>query len=57
MAGFDLEGNKIIAGNPRPGSNPITFSDDDRLFVVMFFNRVFELDPKGLNPPRVILMN
>ena len=55
VAGFDLEGNKIIAGN-RTGSNPITFSDDDRLFVAQCFfdNGVFELDPKGLNPPRVI---
>ena len=56
VAGFDLKGNKIVAGNPGPGSNPITFSDDDRLFVAQCFfdNGVFELDPKGLNPPRVI---
>ena len=56
VAGFDLEGNKIVAGNPGPGSNPITFSDDDRLFVAQCFfdNGVFELDPKGINPPRVI---
>ena len=31
VAGFDLNGNKVIAGNPGPGVNPITFSDDDRL--------------------------
>ena len=42
MAGFDLNGNKVIAGNPGPGVNPITFSDDDRLFVApMLFDNKF----------------
>ena len=56
VAGFDLNGNKVIAGNPGPGVNPITFSDDDRLFVAQCFfdNGVFELDPSGTNPPRTI---
>jgi len=56
VAGFDLNGNKVIAGNPGPGVNPITFSDDDRLFVAQCFfdNGVFELDPTGTNPPRTI---
>ena len=36
--------------------NPITFSDDDRLFVAQCFfdNGLFELDSKGVNEPRTI---
>ena len=57
VAGFNIEGNKIISGNPGIGVNPITFSDDDRLFVAQCFydNGIFELDPSGANEPRVIL--
>ena len=57
VAGFTIEGNKIISGNPGIGVNPITFSDDDRLFVAQCFydNGIFELDPSGANEPRVIL--
>jgi len=33
VAGFNLQGEKIIAANLGPGVNPITFSDDGRLFV------------------------
>ena len=56
VAGFDLEGNKVVAGNPGIGVNPITFSDDDRLFVAQCFfdNGLFEMDPSGINEPRVI---
>ena len=56
VAGFDLEGNKVVAGNPGIGVNPITFSDDDRLFVAQCFfdNGLFEMDPSGENEPRVI---
>ncbi|MDA9660846.1 hypothetical protein N9T78_00990 [Gammaproteobacteria bacterium] len=57
VAGFNQEGEKIIAGNPGIGVNPITFSDDDRLFVAQCFydNGIFELDPSGVSEPRVIL--
>ena len=56
VAGFDLKGNKVVAGNPGIGVNPITFSDDDRLFVAQCFfdNGLFEMDPSGENEPRVI---
>ena len=56
VAGFDLNGEKVIAGNPGPGVNPITFSDDDRLFVAQCFfdNGLFEMDPSGQTAPRII---
>ena len=56
VAGFDLDGNKVIAGNPGIGVNPITFSDDDRLFVAQCFfdNGLFEMDPSGNTEPRTI---
>jgi DNA-binding beta-propeller fold protein YncE len=57
VSGFNIEGNKIISGNPGIGVNPITFSDDDRLFVAQCFydNGIFELDPSGATEPRIIL--
>ena len=57
VAGFNQDGEKIIAGNPGIGVNPITFSDDDRLFVAQCFydNGIFELDPSGNIQPRIIL--
>ena len=41
---------------PGPGVNPITFSDDGRLFVSQCFlgDKLFEIDPAGAKPPRVI---
>ena len=56
VAGFDPEGNKIVAAQLSPGSNPITFSDDGRLFVSQCFlgDGLYELDPAGLKPPRLI---
>jgi sugar lactone lactonase YvrE len=41
------------------GVNAITFSDDGRLFVALDFYGVglYEIDPDGVNPPRVILPN
>ncbi len=56
VAGFNTKGEKVIAGNPGPGVNPITFSDDDRLFVAQCFfdNGLFELDSNGVNEPRTI---
>ena len=57
VAGFDINGNKVISGNPGPGVNPITFSNDDRLFVAQCFfdNGLFEMDPTGNSEPRVIV--
>ena len=56
VAGFDADGNKVIAGNLGIGVNPITFSDDDRLFVAQCFfdNGLYELDPTGESEPRII---
>jgi sugar lactone lactonase YvrE len=41
------------------GVNPITFSDDGRLFVALDFmgDAIYELDPNLVNPPRLIRSN
>ena len=59
VAGFDTDGNKIIAAQLAPGPNPITFSDDGRLFVSQCFlgTNLYELDPKGVIEPRLIADN
>ena len=56
VAGFNSEGKKIIAANLGPGVNPITFSDDGRLFVAQCFydDGLFEVDPLGIGEPRSI---
>ena len=56
VAGFNSEGKKIIAANLGPGVNPITFSDDGRLFVAQCFydDGLFEVDPLGVEEPRSI---
>lgn len=56
VAGFDPSGNKVIAAQLPPGPNPITFSDDGRLFVSQCFlgTNVYELDPNGVEAPRLI---
>jgi sugar lactone lactonase YvrE len=40
-----------------PGVNPITFSDDGRLFVALDFlgDGLYELDPNLVNPPRLVI--
>ena len=42
-----------------PGVNPITFSDDGRLFVALCFlgDALYELDPDFVDPPRLIAEN
>jgi sugar lactone lactonase YvrE len=48
------DGVKITAGQVFPGVNPITLSDDDRLFVAhdfFGFSGLYEIDPAGLAPP------
>ncbi|MEO0549185.1 MAG: hypothetical protein AAFZ91_04630 [Pseudomonadota bacterium] len=56
VAGFNPDGEKIIAAQLPPGPNPITFSNDDRLFVSQCFlgTNLYELDPAGDKPPRLI---
>jgi sugar lactone lactonase YvrE len=46
---------KVIA-SLGAGVNPITFSDDGRLFVSQCFmgDKLFEVDPTGVKPPRLI---
>tara|TARA_Y100001970_G_scaffold180262_1_gene219458 strand:- start:1586 stop:3160 length:1575 start_codon:yes stop_codon:yes gene_type:complete len=57
VAGFNQNGEKVIAGNVGIGVNPITFSDDDRLFVAQCFydDGVYEVDPTGKTLPRLII--
>jgi sugar lactone lactonase YvrE len=48
------DGTKITAGQVFPGVNPITFSDDNRLFVAhdfFGFAGLYEIDPDGVLPP------
>lgn len=56
VAGFDPAGRKVIAAQLAPGPNPITFSNDDRLFVSQCFlgTNLYELDPAGIVQPRIV---
>ncbi|MEC8348749.1 MAG: hypothetical protein VXZ41_02420 [Pseudomonadota bacterium] len=56
VAGFNASGEKVIAAQLSPGVNPITFSDDGRLFVSQCFfgTHLFEVDPTGQKPARTI---
>ena len=56
VAGFSASGDKVIAAQLTPGVNPITFSDDGRLFVSQCFfgTHLFEVDPSGEQPARTI---
>jgi sugar lactone lactonase YvrE len=50
VAGLTPNGERIQAANLGAGVNPITFSDDGRLFVAQCFfgTGLFEVDPKGV---------
>ena len=50
------EGETRVVASPGVGVNPITFSDDGRLFVSQCFmdTNLFELDPTGDREPRLI---
>jgi sugar lactone lactonase YvrE len=50
------DGTVSVISEAGPGVNPITFSDDGRLFVSKCFlgSDLFELDPQGEAPDRVI---
>ncbi|MFW6093424.1 MAG: hypothetical protein ACODAC_05565 [Pseudomonadota bacterium] len=56
VAGFTVEGERVVAGNVGAGANPLTFSDDGRLFVAQCFlgDGLFELDPEGRESPRIV---
>jgi|TARA_B100000315_G_scaffold257429_1_gene306328 sugar lactone lactonase YvrE len=56
VAGFTADGSLVTAANLTPGVNPITFSDDGRLFVSQCFfdDKLYELDPAGVEEPRLI---
>ena len=50
------DGKKVTVAKGLPGANPITFSDDGRLFMARCFMGagLYELDPSGVKPPRPI---
>ena len=50
------DGVSTVVGSPGPGVNPITISDDGRLFVSQCFfdDKLWELDPTGAREPRLI---
>ncbi len=50
------DGTTTVVASPGPGVNPITFSDDGRLFVSQCFlgDQLFEIDPNGIEEPRLI---
>jgi sugar lactone lactonase YvrE len=56
VAGFLSDGTLVTAAELGPGVNPITFSDDDRLFVSQCFfgTGLYEVDPSGTAPARSI---
>ena len=56
VAGFLSDGTLVTAAELGPGVNPITFSDDDRLFVSQCFfgTGLYEVDPMGVAPARSI---
>jgi sugar lactone lactonase YvrE len=49
-------GVSTVVADLGPGVNPITFSDDGRLFVSQCFfdDKLYELDPTGAREPRLI---
>jgi len=51
------DGVKSTVAKLPPGVNPITFSDDGRLFVALDFlgDGLYELDPTGAQPPRLLI--
>ncbi|NOZ49480.1 MAG: hypothetical protein GXP37_05440, partial [Chloroflexi bacterium] len=51
------DGEKTTIAQLQPGLNPITLSDDGRLFLAqcLIGNKLWEVDPNGLDEPRLIL--
>lgn len=56
VAGMRPDGSFVIAARLTPGTNPITFSPHDRLFVSQCFfdDKLYEVDPTGIASPRLI---
>lgn len=56
VAGLTPDGERIEVAQLSPGVNPITFSDDGRLFVSQCFlgDELYEVDPAGNDPARLI---
>ena len=54
---IDLDGNLMGYQYIAPGVNPVTFSDDGRLFVALDFqgDGLYELDPNLIDAPRAIV--
>ncbi|MBT8253010.1 MAG: hypothetical protein KJN68_03490 [Bacteroidia bacterium] len=54
---LDMETGEVVKQFVAPGVNPITFSDEGRLFVALDFlgDGLYELDPNLIDPPRVII--
>ncbi len=52
-----LDGTLLGYQQVAPGVNPVTFSDDGRLFVALDFqgDGLYELDPNLVDPPRAIV--
>ena len=50
------DGTTTVVASPGLGVNPITFSDDGRLFVSQcaLGDQLFEIDPDGIEEPRLI---
>ncbi len=56
VAGFRPDGSRVVAAKLGEGVNPLTFSDDGRLFVAQCFfgDKLYEVDPLGKEPARAI---
>ena len=56
VAGFKTDGTRVTAAKLTPGVNPLTFSDDGRLFVAQCFfgDKLYEVDPNGVRQARLI---
>ena len=56
VAGFRADGSRVTAARLTAGVNPITFSDDGRLFVAQCFfgDKLYEVDPNGIKEARLI---
>jgi sugar lactone lactonase YvrE len=56
VTGMRSDGSLVVAARLTPGTNPITFSSDDRLFVSQCFfdDKLYEIDPLGVEKPRLL---
>jgi len=61
VRGWTTAGEMVVAATGIPSLNPITISDDGRMFVGQCFHEepgsVFEVDPTGVLAPREVLGN